>query len=74
VNEGIWIWVSGSEKTNQRGIYGEQGNASTDNVPGARFSVTLWYDSTNQEAWVFGGRGYASTQSLGKCLFVCLFV
>src|ERR1035438_2698983 len=34
---GEWIWVSGSNTTNQWGIYGTKGTAVSTNIPGARY-------------------------------------
>jgi len=55
MNDSTWTWISGSDKANQKGNYGEKGNASTTNVPGGRFGGVGWYDSVEQEFWLFGG-------------------
>ena len=40
-----WTWISGSDVENQPGVYGEQGVASPDNVPSARFAAASSVDS-----------------------------
>ena len=32
-----WTWISGSNTTNQNGIYGTKGIASSSNIPGAHY-------------------------------------
>ena len=63
LNDSTWTWISGSNTTNQRGVYGEKGTASTEYVPGARGSAVGWYDSLRQEFWVFGGWGFGKDSS-----------
>ena len=58
MNDSTWTWMSGSETTNQPGVYGEKGISSAANVPGARASAVGGYDSLRQEFWLFGGYGY----------------
>ena len=55
--------MSGSTIANQRGVYGEKGNASVENVPGSRYGAVGWYDSSTQELWLFGGAGYSDDYS-----------
>jgi len=57
---GMWIWISGSNTTNEIGTYGTKGIAAIGNVPGARSSSELWTDS-DDDLWLFGGVGYDST-------------
>jgi len=53
VSDSTWTWMSGDDITNQPGIYGEKGFASSSNTPGSRaFAVGM------QEFWLFGGDGY----------------
>ncbi len=61
-----WIWMSGSNLTNQAGDYGIQGTAVSTNVPGTRGYGTRWIDSNNS-LWLFGGYGHDSTGTRG-CL------
>ena len=63
MNELTWTWIAGSNSTDQVGVYGEKGIASTDNYPGARAGAAGWYDSLRQEFWLFGGYGYARAVS-----------
>jgi N-acetylneuraminic acid mutarotase len=50
-----WTWVSGSS-TSGTAIYGTQGVASANNVPGARGEAVSWTDSDGN-LWLFGGEG-----------------
>jgi N-acetylneuraminic acid mutarotase len=54
-----WTWVSGSDTTNQKGVYGTKGIPSATNVPGARSDAIAWIDQ-NDNLWLFGGGGYDS--------------
>jgi N-acetylneuraminic acid mutarotase len=56
----LWTWMSGSDVANQAGVYGTQGVAATNNVPGGRECGACWTDS-NGNFWVFGGFGFDST-------------
>jgi N-acetylneuraminic acid mutarotase len=51
-----WTWISGSNSTDQPGVYGTIGIASPDNVPGARGYAISWIDS-HDNLWLFGGYG-----------------
>ena len=46
MSDNTWTWISGSNTGNDPG---------SSNVPGARAYAIGWFDSTNQEFWVFGG-------------------
>ena len=61
INDSTWTWISGSDSIDQPGVYGEKGNASSENVPGARYGAVGWYDSLRQEFWLFGGFGYTNS-------------
>ena len=63
VKNNSWTWESGSTIVDQKGIYGEQGNASIENVPGSRLGAVGWFDSLKQEFWLFGGLGYGITHT-----------
>lgn len=58
-----WTWVSGSNTTNQLGVYGTKGQADPSNVPGARYRGITWIDADGR-LWLFGGWGLASVGSL----------
>jgi len=58
VNDSTWTWMSGSNFTNQPGVYGEKGKASIEYAPGARCCAVGWFDSVRQEFWLFSGEGY----------------
>jgi hypothetical protein len=57
-NSGEWTWISGSDLTNQSGTYGVQGMTAPGNIPGARFEMAHWLDSSGN-LWLFGGSGAA---------------
>lgn len=61
---GQWTWMSGSNSTDQLGLYGTQGTAGTSNVPGARVGGATWIDSSG-DLWLFGGDGYDSVGGVG---------
>lgn len=52
-----WTWVSGSEYSDQTGVYGTKGTAAPGNFPGSRDASVLWIDS-NSHVWIFGGDGW----------------
>jgi hypothetical protein len=51
-----WTWVSGSDTTNQNGIYGTKGVADTSNMPGSRYQAVSQTDGSGN-LWLFGGNG-----------------
>ncbi len=55
-----WTWVSGDKTTNNNGIYGTQGLASSTNKPGARYKGVSWKD-LNDIFWLYGGDGYGES-------------
>ena len=55
MNDSTWTWISGSDSTNQPGVYDEQGSPNTSNVPSSRSFASGWCDDLRQEFWVFGG-------------------
>ena len=58
VSDNTWTWFSGSNtEVNLVGVYGEKTVPSANNYPGGRYHALGWFDSTNQEFWVFGGEG-----------------
>lgn len=68
-----WTWISGSsvlvaQDSNgdygQTGVYGTQGVASANNVPGGRYGSVSWLDHSGN-LWLFGGYGYASASTSG---------
>lgn len=60
-----WIWQSGSNVVNQSGVYGSQGSAAPDNVPGARSDAATWIDQSGN-FWLFGGTGFDSAGTYGQ--------
>jgi N-acetylneuraminic acid mutarotase len=59
-----WIWVSGSNSTNQAGTYGTMGTASSSNIPGGRYAAVSWLDPAGK-FWLLGGFGYYSAGNAG---------
>ena len=66
-----WAWVSGNDTANTNassgtaGIYGTQGVASVNNLPGARLDSVSWRDNSGN-LWLFGGYGFDSTGTGGS--------
>jgi len=61
MNDSTWTWMSGSNVTNQLGVYGTKGVDSVDNVPGARYKSVGWLISSARQIWLLGGIGFATT-------------
>jgi hypothetical protein len=59
-----WTWVSGANTVDQPGVYGTQGVADANNVPGARSSSVSWIDGGGN-LWLLGGYAYDSVRTLG---------
>jgi len=59
-----WTWMKGDNQPNQLGIYGTRGVPDVANKPGARWFSHSWTDANNN-LWLFGGEGYASTTAYG---------
>ncbi len=49
-----WTWVSGSNMTDQPGVYGTLGVPAAENIPGARWLGVGWTDKSGN-FWEFGG-------------------
>jgi hypothetical protein len=59
-----WVWISGSNELEQKGIYGEKGIADSKNVPGGRYHPVSWIDSSNN-LYLFGGFGFDNSSMRG---------
>jgi hypothetical protein len=59
-----WTWVSGSNQTEQSGVYGTLGTSAAANVPGARYQAASWTDPQGN-LWLFGGLGKDSSGNRG---------
>ncbi|MBI2271005.1 MAG: PKD domain-containing protein [Bacteroidetes bacterium] len=55
-----WTWMSGSNLSNQTGVYGTMGISASANVPGSRFVYASWKDLVGN-FWLFGGKNNIST-------------
>lgn len=53
-----WTWLSGSDQSNQHGVYGTKGVASATCCPGSRRDGFTWIDESNSVLYLFGGKGY----------------
>lgn len=60
-----WVWVGGTNYSNQPGVYGTQGQPSPQNTPGARMGAASWTD-TQGNFWLFGGLGIDSKATPGN--------
>jgi hypothetical protein len=54
-----WTWLGGAATTNVAGTYGTEGVPATANIPGSRYLMTAWTDSSGN-FWLFGGQGFAT--------------
>src|SRR5690606_19386996 len=61
-NGEVWIWISGSNVINEKGVYGTKGVPDPNNVPGARSDIASWIDSENN-LYLFGGEGYSKNEN-----------
>jgi hypothetical protein len=59
-SNGQWTWVGGAKIVNQAGVWGTQGTAAANNIPGPRQAGAAWSDASGS-AWLFGGAGYDAT-------------
>ncbi len=55
-----WTWVNGSNITDQYGVYGVKGVASSTTSPGGRFFGRAIVDASGN-FWLFGGVGFATS-------------
>lgn len=65
INDSTWAWISGTIDLDHPGVYVEKGKGGTDYVPASRKAAAGWYDSANQEFWLFGGYGRDKTNEEG---------
>jgi hypothetical protein len=60
---GTWTWMGGSNLADQTAVYGVQGTASPNNIPGPRDSAVVWLDKSGN-VWLFGGfTGFVSGEA-----------
>jgi len=64
-SSGQWTWVSGSNVTNESGVYGSAGVPSPNAHPGGRLSAAGWID-TNNSLWLLGGEGIDANNTLAS--------
>jgi hypothetical protein len=58
-----WTWISGSNQTNEMGVYGEKKVPLPSNIPGAREGGVGWVDNEGT-FWMFGGYGYSNEKKI----------
>jgi hypothetical protein len=64
-----WTWMGGSSDfvddeyiLGSYAVYGTLGQPAATNVPGSRYSMVTWKDSSGN-FWLFGGRGFSAANS-----------
>lgn len=62
-----WTWMSGTNLTQQNGVYGTMGVASSTNIPGARRHHSGWKDASGN-LWLFGGLGLPASGGVSNML------
>ena len=62
---GQWTWMGGSNLVNGPPVYGTQGTAAANNMPGARLLGITWTDASGN-AWLFGGSGFNAPSNIGE--------
>lgn len=60
INTKRWVWISGTNSSNQYGVYGTQGTTNATNMPGSREKGKTWTDGQGN-SWLFGGNGYSAS-------------
>jgi N-acetylneuraminic acid mutarotase len=60
-----WTWFSGSNLSDQNGVYGIMGVSSPANSPGGRWSPVVWTDASGN-FWMFGGEGFPASGTNGE--------
>ncbi|MGA3264045.1 MAG: chitobiase/beta-hexosaminidase C-terminal domain-containing protein [Terracidiphilus sp.] len=64
-----WTWLGGSSTVGidggQSGVYGTLRTPAAGNVPGSRFTASIWVDRSGN-LWLFGGHGYDASGNQGE--------
>jgi len=60
-----WTWMLGSGTRNASGVYGDQYEPTSSNLPGARKAALSWQDDKGF-IWVLGGYGYDQNGDVGR--------
>jgi hypothetical protein len=63
--------MSGSNLTNQIGIYGTKGVPSQSNVPGGMLGSISWVDNEGS-FWIFGGYDYSKDTKHNSIQLICI--
>jgi hypothetical protein len=61
--------LEGSNTIDQNGVYGVQGIADSNNIPGAKYCAVSWMDYTGN-MWIFGGIGFATGTNAGNMKYM----
>ena len=63
----MWTWINGDNTISNTGVYGTRGVSSSTNKPGARnrFNQMIGRIDAAGYFWMFGGAGYAGTNTYG---------
>ncbi len=59
-----WAWISGTNVSNQNGVYGTKGTADSGNSPGSR-TLQAFFSTGTGVYWLYGGEGYDGGGSWG---------
>jgi hypothetical protein len=59
--------MSGSNTTNQNGVYGVMGIPDSNNIPSGRYGAVSWIDNS-ENMWLLGGNGYHASGSQGNAI------
>jgi N-acetylneuraminic acid mutarotase len=59
-----WVWMKGSNSSQQIGTYGTMGVPASANTPGSRYGAFGWCDPSTGNFYMFGGQGYATSSQV----------
>ena len=57
MRDNMWTWLSGNDSAYALAVYGTKNIPCKECFPGAREGAVGWFDSLNEEFWLFGGYG-----------------
>lgn len=53
--------MAGGQFSGQSAVFGIKGVAAASNVPGGRYDHFMWFDSSANSIWIYGGYGRNDT-------------
>jgi N-acetylneuraminic acid mutarotase len=59
-----WTWAGGSETVPGNATYGLEDTPNINNIPGGRYSYSVWNDGQD-DFWLFGGFGFSTSVGTG---------